>query len=111
MSLKEKPKDFKFEENRFLLNVEAKGKEDGQTISSTLSTDIHCEGDFAKSVIHNLFDKDPVMEELFKDVIMERSLVNLFSGNDEDDTSEKGLASLVRKLKRTVVSADGDSEN
>ena len=111
MSLIEKPKDFKFEENRFSLNIEAKGKEDGQTISSKLATDIHCEGEFARNVIHNFFDKDSAMEKLFKEVITERSLVDLFGGSDEDDTSDEDLVSLVRKLKKTVVSTDGDSEN
>lgn len=95
MSENQKPEDFKFENSKFVLNIEARGKEDGHTISSSLSAEIQCEGDFALSVIDSMFERDPKLEELFKDVIMTRSLKKLIDDNGE---------SLFERLKEAIGS-------
>ena len=95
MARKRTPDNFKFEESKFKLCIEATGKEDGETISSHLEAAVHCEEDFALSVIDNLFNKDPEMEELFRKVIAERAMRSLL----DDVDLEEMLSKLEKSIK------------
>lgn len=91
-----RPEDFKFEDNKLVLTIEAQGKEDGDTIKSKISAEVRCDSEFAYSVLNNFFDKDPEMESLFKEVIAERSMRRLFS---DDEDMKKVIESLSEALK------------
>lgn len=86
------PEDFKFEDSKFKLIIEATGKEDGQTIKNSIEAEVKCEEEFAINVIDNFFEKDPEMEALFKKVILMRSMNSLFS--------EEGLQDLEDALAK-----------
>lgn len=90
------PEDFKFEDSKFKLVIDATGKEDGHTISNHLEAEVRCEEEFAISVIENFFEKDPEMESLFKKVILMRSIASLVSEEDlqkfEDALAEEEKA-------------------
>lgn len=83
-----KPEDFKFEDSKFKLVIEATGKEDGETIANHIEAEVRCEADFALSVIENFFDKDPEMEALFRKAIAMRSLSSLLDGRLKEMLAE-----------------------
>jgi len=82
------PEDFKFEDSKFKLVIEATGKEDGETIANHIEAEVRCEADFALSVIENFFDKDPEMESLFRKAIAMRSLSSLLDGKLKEMLAE-----------------------
>ena len=96
MSETKKPEDFKFEENKFRIVIDAQGKEDGETISSKLEAEVRCEFGFALQVIDNAFEKDPELFKLFRKAVAMRSLDALMEGR------------LAMKLEEQE---DGDPQN
>lgn len=92
----QRPEDFKFEDNKLILTIEAQGNKDGETIKSKISAEVRCDSEFAIGVLNNFFDKDPEMESLFKQVIAERSMMRLFS---DDSDVKKVIESLSEALK------------
>lgn len=95
MSRTTTPRDFKFQDSKFRLVIEATGKEDGETISNHLEAEVRCEEEFALSVINNFFNKDPEMEVLFKKVIAERAMRSLL----DDVDLEEMLSNLDKAMK------------
>lgn len=89
------PENFKFEDSKFKLVIEATGKEDGHTIASSLTAEVKCEEDFAISVIENFFEKDPEMENLFKKVIVMRTMASIL-GEDGLQDLEDSLEELEK---------------
>jgi hypothetical protein len=80
MGKTEKPEGFKFEDNRFKIVIDAKGKDDGETISSKLEANVRCDEKFALHVIDNAFEKDPQLYSLFRRAVAMRALDELMEG-------------------------------
>lgn len=73
------PKDFKFEDNRLVIKIEANGKSDGETIANKTEVDAHCDSQFMYTVVRNFIEKDDDVSQLFKEVVMDIMKDELFS--------------------------------
>ena len=73
------PEDFKFEDNRLLIKIEANGTPDGETIKNKTEVDAHCDSQFMYTVVRNFIEKDDDISQLFKEVVMDIVKDELFS--------------------------------
>lgn len=73
------PKDFKFEDNKLIIKIEANGTPDGETIKNKTEVDAHCDAQFMYTVIRNFIDKDDDTAKMFKEAVMDALQDELFS--------------------------------
>lgn len=73
------PKDFKFEDNRLLIRIEANGTSDNETIKNKTEVDAHCDAQFMYTVVRNFIEKDDETAQVFKEAVMDILKDELFS--------------------------------
>lgn len=72
------PENFKFEDNRLVIKIEANGKPDGETIANKTEVDAHCDSHFMYTVVRNFLEKDDDVSELFREVVLDIMKDELF---------------------------------
>lgn len=73
------PKDFKFEDNRLVIHIEANGTSDSETIKNKTEVDAHCDSQFMYTVVRNFLEKDDDVSGLFREAVMDILKDELFS--------------------------------
>lgn len=73
------PENFKFEDNRLVIKIEANGTPDGETIANRTEVDAHCDAQFMYTVVRNFIEKDRETAQIFKEVVMDIMKEELFA--------------------------------
>lgn len=98
----QKPENFKFQDNKLVINITASGQEDGETTSCNTQIELHCESEFAEEVLHHLFDQDEYLENLFRKVLAQRSMSKMMQN--------PGLAEMFASMKDDMGELENESE-